>query len=195
MEKKICSKCRVEKEVCEFVKSSKMKNGLKSECKLCSKLNYESNREKYLIQKKIYTENNKEKKYEYDKEYRLKNKIKINEYTRNYRKKRRLVDPTFRIIESMRSRLKNFFKSNNIQNYNKTFNIVGCTPQELKEYLEKKFTDEMSWDNYGQWHIDHKIPLSSSISDDNVYKLCHYTNLQPLWSEDNIKKSNKIIKN
>jgi len=193
MEKKICSKCKIEKDVCEFGKSSKMKNGLQSECKSCAKLRYELNREENLIKKKIYSEKNKEKKSEYDKEYRLKNRIKKNEYIRNYRKKRRLVDPTFRIIESMRSRLKNFFKSNNIQNYNKTFNIVGCSPQELKEYLEKKFTDEMSWDNYGQWHIDHKIPLSSAISDDEVYKLCHYTNLQPLWAEDNLKKSNKII--
>ena len=193
MEKKTCSKCKIEKDVCEFRKSSKMKNGLQSECKSCAKLRYELNREENLIKKKIYSEKNKEKKSEYDKEYRLKNRIKKNEYIRNYRKKRRLVDPTFRIIESMRSRLKNFFKSNNIQKYNKTFNIVGCTPQELKEYLEKKFTDEMSWDNYGQWHIDHKIPLSSAISDDEVYKLCHYTNLQPLWADDNIKKSNKIL--
>jgi hypothetical protein len=193
MEKKICSKCKIEKDVCEFRKSSKMKNGLQSECKSCAKLRYELNREENLIKKKIYTEKNKEKKSEYDKQYRLKNKLKKNEYIRNYRKNRRLIDPTFRIIESMRSRLKIFFKSNNIQNYNKTFNIVGCTPQELKEYLEKKFTDEMSWDNYGQWHIDHKIPLSSAISDDDVYKLCHYTNLQPLWSEDNIRKSNKIL--
>lgn len=193
MEKKVCSKCKVEKDVCEFRKSSKMKNGLQSECKSCAKLRYQLNREEILIKKKIYNEKNKEKKSEYDKKYRLKNKLKKNEYIRNYRKNRRLIDPTFRIIESMRSRLKNFFKSNNIQNYNKTFNIVGCTPQELKEYLEKKFTDEMSWDNYGQWHIDHKIPLSSAISDDDVYKLCHYTNLQPLWSEDNLKKSNKIL--
>jgi hypothetical protein len=193
MEKKICSKCKIEKDVCEFRKSSKMKNGLQSECKSCAKLRYELNREENLIKKKIYTEKNKEKKSEYDKQYRLKNKLKKNEYIRNYRKNRRLIDPTFRIIESMRSRLKIFFKSNNIQNYNKTFNIVGCTPQELKEYLEKKFTDEMSWGNYGQWHIDHKIPLSSAISDDDVYKLCHYTNLQPLWSEDNIRKSNKIL--
>ena len=193
MERKICSKCKIEKDVCEFRKSSKMKNGLQSECKSCAKLRYELNREENLIKKKLYAEKNKEKKSEYDKQYRLKNKLKKNEYTRNYRKNRRLIDPTFRIIESMRSRIKNFFKLNKLRNYNKTFNIIGCTPQELKEYLEKKFTDEMSWDNYGQWHIDHKIPLSSAISDDDVYKLCHYTNLQPLWSEDNIKKSNKIL--
>jgi hypothetical protein len=193
MEKKICSKCKLEKDVCEFRKSLKMKNGLQSECKSCAKLRYELNREENLIKKKLYAEKNKEKKSEYDKQYRLRNKLKKNEYIRNYRKNRRLIDPTFRIIESMRSRIKNFFKSNNIRNYNKTFNIVGCTPQKLKEYLEKKFTDEMSWDNYGQWHIDHKIPLSSAKTEEEIYKLCYYTNLQPLWAKDNIKKSNKIL--
>jgi hypothetical protein len=51
----------------------------------------------------------------------------------------------------------------------------------------------MSWDNYGKWHIDHIIPLSSANNEDEVYKLCHHTNLQPLWAEDNLKKSNKIL--
>ena len=53
----------------------------------------------------------------------------------------------------------------------------------------------MSWENYGKdgWHIDHKIPLSSAKTDREIYELCHYTNLQPLWAKDNLKKSNKII--
>lgn len=195
MKTKKCSKCKVEKEVCEFRKSSKMKSGYQSECKLCAKLRYHLNREENLLKKKIYTLKNKEKKSEYDKKYRLINKDKKNEYIRNYRKKRRLNDPIFRITESMRSRLKNFLKTKNIQSYNNTFTIVGCDPKQLKEFLENKFVDGMSWDNYGKWHIDHIIPISSAVNDNDVYNLCHYTNLQPLWSEDNIKKSNKLIKN
>jgi hypothetical protein len=62
------------------------------------------------------------------------------------------------------------------------------------EYLGDLFTEKMNWDNYGEWHIDHIIPLSSANTEEEIYKLCHYTNLQPLWAEDNIKKSNKIIK-
>lgn len=193
MEKKICSKCKIEKYVCDFRRSSKSKNGLQSECKSCAKIRYESNKEYNSIKRKLYTEKNKEKKSKYDKEYRLRNKLKKNKYIRNYRKKRRLVDSTFRIIESMRSRIKSFFKLNNIKKHNRTFDIVGCTPQQLREYIEKKFVDKMSWENYGEWHIDHIIPLSSAINDDDVYKLCHYTNLQPLWSQDNFKKSNKIL--
>jgi len=58
--------------------------------------------------------------------------------------------------------------------------------------LEKKFVGGMSWENYGKWHIDHIIPLSSANNEDEIYKLCYYTNLQPLWSEENLKKGKKI---
>jgi hypothetical protein len=86
-------------------------------------------------------------------------------------------------------------KKNNISKKNKTFDIVGCTPEFLREYIEQKFTEGMSWDNYGRngWHVDHIIPLSSAKNESEIYKLCHYTNLQPLWESENIKKSNKIL--
>jgi hypothetical protein len=86
-----------------------------------------------------------------------------------------------------------YLKIFNITKRNKTFNIVGCSPQFLKEHLENQFIDGMDWDNRGEWHIDHIIPLSSAKTEDELYKLCHYTNLQPLWAEDNLKKSNKIL--
>ena len=73
--------------------------------------------------------------------------------------------------------------------------MVGCTPEFLKEYLEKKFKPGMTWQNHTRtgWHIDHKIPLSSAKTPEAVEKLMHYTNLQPLWSVENIRKSNKIL--
>ena len=52
----------------------------------------------------------------------------------------------------------------------------------------------MTWDNYGQWHIDHIIPLSSAKTEMEIYELCKYTNLQPLWAVDNLRKNNKLIK-
>ena len=97
----------------------------------------------------------------------------------------------------MRSRLCNYLKSNNITKKNKTFDIVGCTPEFLKEHLENKFKEGMSWENhdlYG-WHIDHIIPLSSAKTEEEIYKLCHYSNLQPLWAGDNLSKGNKVFTN
>ena len=93
----------------------------------------------------------------------------------------------------MRSRLSAYLKKLNISKKNKTFEIVGCTPQELKEHLEKQFIDGMSWENKGNWHIDHIIPLSSAKTEEEFYMLCHFTNLQPLWAIDNIKKRDKIV--
>ena len=73
--------------------------------------------------------------------------------------------------------------------------MLGCTPLQLKEHLESKFTGNMTWENYGfyGWHIDHIIPLSSAKDEDGLKKLCHYTNLQPLWCKDNLSKGSKIL--
>ena len=79
---------------------------------------------------------------------------------------------------------------------NKTYtDVIGCSPEFLKEHLEKQFTVEMSWDNHGLygWHIDHITPLSSAKTEDDVHKLCHYTNLQPLWCNENYKKGTKVL--
>jgi hypothetical protein len=143
------------------------------------------NRERAL---KYYYENIdiiKEKRKEYDKNNR--------EKRNNYISDRKLNNPIYRLSHIVRNRIKQFLKTNNITKKNKTFDIVGCTPEFLKEHLERKFTEGMSWDNQGKWHIDHIVPLSSAKTDEEIYKLCHYTNLQPLWAKDNLKKGDKII--
>ena len=63
----------------------------------------------------------------------------------------------------------------------------------LKDFVISQFKNGMSWDNHGDWHIDHIIPLSLATTEEEMIKLCHYTNLQPLWAEDNLTNSNKII--
>ena len=85
-----------------------------------------------------------------------------------------------------------FLKSKSKVKNKKTEEILGCDYMFIKDYLETKFTEGMSWENYGKWHIDHIIPLSSAKTKEEFYKLCHYTNLQPLWAEENLKKYNKI---
>ena len=77
----------------------------------------------------------------------------------------------------------------------RTLELVGCDYEFLIKYIENKFTEGMSWDNYGYygWHIDHIIPVSSVKTEEDIYKLYHYTNLQPLWAKDNLIKSDKIL--
>ena len=72
----------------------------------------------------------------------------------------------------------------------RTQEIVGCTFEELKIYIENQFTEGMSWDNYGidGWHVDHIKPLAVANSQEEIISLNHYTNLQPLWALDNLKK-------
>jgi len=136
-----------------------------------------------------YREKNKDKMKKNSKEYAKKNRTKINVYAVNRRKS----SPILRISHNVRGRIRDFLKSKNMKKNNKTFEIIGCTPQQLKDHLEQQFTVGMCWENYGYygWHIDHIISLDSGETEEEIYKLCHYTNLQPLWWEENLSKSNK----
>ena len=153
-------------------------------------------KEKYKNNPEIsqeYYNKNKESILKYKKTWAKQNHEKIKKQKREYIKKRNSNDFIFNLKNRMRGRLNHFLTKNNLTKTNKTFEIVGCTPEFLKEHLEKQFVDGMTWENRGEWHIDHKIPLSSAKTEEELYKLCHYTNLQPLWAEENLKKGNKII--
>lgn len=105
------------------------------------------------------------------------------------KKERYHIDPSYRLCENMRSRFYAAIKGNK---KNSVKELVGCSPEELKLYLESKFQLGMNWSNQGYrgWHVDHIIPLSLfNLNDpEEVSKAFHYTNLQPLWAKDNLKK-------
>lgn len=175
--------------------------------------------------RKEYNKKNNEQLKEKRKEYNIKNKEKIQDFNTQYRKnnldsekirwkkyyeknKNELIKKNSKktkekrntiILEKLKHNLRNrllfYVKVKNIRKNSKTFEIIGCSPELLKEHLEKQFTKNMVWENYGYygWHIDHIIPLSSATNEEELYKLCHFTNLQPLWAEDNLKKGNKLI--
>jgi hypothetical protein len=189
-------------------KENQDKNSL--EYKIKKKEYYKNNEETFKIKQKIYYENNKEKilercsnyvnrnfekTKEYQKKYRENNRENVNEYKRKYNKFRYDTDPIFKLRRCIRHRVNEFLKSKNFSKKNKTFDIVGCSPDELKIYIEKQFTEGMNWDNYGfyGWHVDHKVPLSNSKTEEETYKLCHYSNLQPMWWNENLSKGKKIL--
>jgi len=175
---KVCRKCLIPKEFDEFHKDSQNKDGYKFTCRECCKLQdkkyYIDNSAEILTKQKIYRKSNR----------------KI--YRDNERSKRS-SDPIFRLKKNLRTRLSEYVKSMNISKTQSTFKIIGLSPENLRNYLQESFVNGMSWENYGLWHIDHIIPLSSAQSESELYKLCYYTNLQPLWAIDNMKKGDRVI--
>ena len=164
------------------------------------------NKEKVIARNKDYKLRNKEKLAVKKKDYRLKNEEKIAirgkiyrlEHKKQivaYQRERRKTDISYHISCALRSRLSKAIKNN--YKSSSAVKDLGCTILEFKFYLEGKFTDGMTWENYGfyGWHIDHIIPLAffDLTNREQFLKAVHYTNLQPLWALENIIKSDKII--
>lgn len=250
---KTCTKCKVEKEVAEFNKYKKAKDGLQYNCKSCRKqyrqenkerikernkkynqankerrnekqkeyyqankeklkeiakeyrqdnkeyykeLNKEyrqSNKEIIKQYRKKYYQDNKEREKEYKKEWFQSNKEKVNEYKKEYQRERRKTNPLFKMKCNLRRRTSMAFKNKGYSKNTKTQEMLGVDWEIVKQHIERQFTKGMNWNNQGEWHIDHIIPLASASTSERLKELCHYTNLQPLWAEDNLSKSDKII--
>lgn len=206
VDNKICKECKVLKPSDEFYKCKTVKSGLEPKCKKCRCASRDKEKIKELGKK--YRENNKEKVKETNRNYRENNKEKIREYGREYSIKyyhdnkkqinskalsRYHTDIKHKIKHNLRGRINSAVKKT--KKSNTTMNLIGCTIDELKNHLEAKFDDKMTWDNYGSyWEIDHILPCASfNLLDPEEQKLCfHYTNLQPLEAGENRRKNAKI---
>lgn len=147
--------------------------------------------------RKIWVEKNIDKDKEYRKEYGKKyyenNKTNILIYQNNYKKKRRQIDPIYKFRYRMGIMLCGLFRYHGFKKKNKTTEILGCSFEEFKVYLESKFEPWMNWDNKGLyngkfsygWDVDHIIPLATAETEEDIIRLNHYTNLQPLCSKIN----------
>jgi hypothetical protein len=140
-------------------------------------------------------QNKKEHRKEYLKQYREKNKEKIKEVKRTYQKEKRHTDPIYKLISNFRTAIYTVLKENKLDKYTNYFNMVGYTAEQLKSHLEVQFKEGMTWENYGEWHVDHIKPISSftfETCEDEEFKICwSLDNLQPMWGIENIKKGNK----
>lgn len=225
---KVCSKCKEQKAPELFYKDSSAKDGRKYSCIDCCKNSrnkekerlyreanrdrikpvskdikkirneryYSLNKEKLKKMSSNYYSKNRDLKIKYQKEYQQKNKEKRNLYL----SERRNNDPLFKLITNVRNLIYNSFYYNGYSKTSKTQDLLGCSFEEFKNYLESKFENWMNWDNRGAyngefnygWDIDHIIPLSSAKTENDLIELSHYTNLQPLCSKINrdIKKNN-----
>jgi hypothetical protein len=165
--------------------------------KVADKKYREKNKEKLSKKHKDWYENNKEKWNEYIKEYREKNRDKIKQLKRNYEKTRKTNDPLYKLISNFRTAIYQVLKENRVDKNQSYFDVLQYTPEQLIVHLEKQFTEGITWENYGEWHVDHKLPISSfniqKMGDSEFMKCWSLENLQPMWGEENIRKSNKIF--
>ena len=163
----------------------------------------EANKEKISEQRKKYYQANKEKAAEYKKKYYHANKEKLAEKLKKYKeankekraeyqRERRKTDSLFKMKSYVRTRMCVAFKNKGYKKNSKTENMLGKSYEKVKKHIGRQFQKGMTWSNYGEWHIDHIIPLSSAKTEAELLKLCHYRNLQPLWATDNISKGAKI---
>ena len=196
---KQCTKCGEVKDVSEYHKHKEGKYGRISSCMICrreyNKQHRLNNKEKAKEYNKKYRLNTKE----YNKQYRLKNKEKLKEYRLNnrdklneYYKNRRNEYPLFKMSCNLRCRTRLAFKSKSWHKGGSTEKLLGIDYKRCIQHLERQFAKGMNWENQGEWHIDHIIPLASAKTEEELIKLCHYTNLQPLWASDNISKGATI---
>ena len=216
MIKKICKDCNTEKNINEFYKNKTSKDGYNNDCRECFIIKRKTYRKEYSKEyekrdnvkkyRKTFDIKNKErrnKKYYENvelsreinriarKKQRDKDRIGLNIKRRDYYRHKMKTDPLFKLKKNVRNRIWSYTKYNGKSKT--TFEIVGLTVEELKIHLENQFTNGMNWENYGTWHIDHIIPLDSAKDENELYRLCYYTNLQPMWGNENIRKGAKIL--
>ena len=161
---------------------------------------YESKPETKERRKKNYDkwyEQNKENRKEYHKKWRTENVDKWRETKRDYEKNRKSSDPLYKLISNFRTAIYQVLKESNVEKNKHYFDILQYTPEQLITHLEKQFNDDMTWDNYGVWHVDHKLPITSfniqEMGDGEFMKCWSLDNLQPMWGDENIRKSNRVF--
>jgi len=179
---------------------------------------YEENKDKLNKRSSIYRKEHSNEIKEYKKKYREEHKAEVNKYSLEYyyshykvarlwakksyeknREKRIAYNLKYyqeidnKIVSRLRIRIWKVLKG--INKSSSTLELLGCSIEEFKNHLKKNFTKGMSFGNYGKWHIDHIKPCASfDLSKAEEQKKCfNYTNLQPLWTKDNLSKNSKVL--
>ena len=201
--KSYCKKCKSETARIRY-------NENKKEYSEKSKQYYEKNKAVIIERARKHYENNTEQKKSYGKEYYKKNtdrvaernkewlnknREKYRERNKEWQRNKRSSDIHFIIRGRLANRIREAVKNNAGGKAYSTMQLIGCTISDLKIFFEAEFEHGMTWDNMGEWHIDHIRPCASfDLEDPEEQKKCfHWTNLQPLWALDNLRKGAKFV--
>tara|TARA_B100001094_G_scaffold196438_1_gene190375 strand:- start:754 stop:1440 length:687 start_codon:yes stop_codon:yes gene_type:complete len=187
IEEKYCIKCDTWQPLKAYSKDKNKWDNLQSRCRICANVNC-----KKRYHELMKTEESRERLRAQNRKSHKKRRMngKISAYENAYRKKRRKEDPAYRTKAYIRTRIWHCFNKNGVKKTAKTSELMGCTPEFLNAHLEKYFDDNMSWENRGEWHIDHVIPCCAFGATIEEQKILHwYGNLRPMWSTDNLIKN------
>lgn len=150
-------------------------------------------RDKELEKRKTWYQNNKQRHADNRTKYEKENKDKLRAARRKWENNRLATDINYKLHKTLAGRIR-FELKGVAKKSSKTEQLIGCSIEELRVFIESHFLEGMSWGNYGTngWHIDHRIPVSwFNLENENCRKIAFsYKNLQPLWGEDNLKKKN-----
>jgi len=151
------------------------------------------NRDKLKTYHRQYAENHRDELKRYRRSYRVKNRLRLRVKRRVYNKKKRAKDFNWRLRRVLTSRVGMAIKVGSKSSG--TLNLLGCSVGQLREWLEAQFESGMSWKNYGEWHIDHIKPCAAfDLTDSVQQKQCfNFTNLQPLWANENQTKGSHYV--
>lgn len=192
---KICSKCRRELSIDNFQKCNYRSDKLHIYCKECNLKVQHKYIEKHY--EEVQTKRKQYRESEHGREVRRKADCKRIErgIAAKYIRNRKQLHPYIKTIMNLRNRVYSAVTKGYKSGH--SIDLLGCSVDELKVHLEQQFEPGMTWDNYGEWHIDHIIPCSYfDLTKEEDQRICfNYRNLQPLWAKDNTKKSNKIPDN
>jgi hypothetical protein len=202
--KKVCIKCGEEKPVGEFYVKKDSKDGYRPDCIDCVKEQKKKYNGKYSDRKKKWYEDNKllviqrSKKWKEDNPERTSVLNKQSDKRRRpliskYRRERYQSDNLFRLRDSIATLIGNSFRKKGYSKKTKTNEILGVDYDGFMKHIESQFVDGMSWDNRGEWELDHKIPVSLGKTEEDILRLNHYTNFRPLWKLDNRLKSDNLL--
>lgn len=199
-----CKKCRKKEAQVYYLKNKEQK--LEK-----AKKYYTENKDKILVPEKqqkrneytkVWKQENKEYVSEYNKFYRSENKEARATYKKQYKEDNReqsnktnrewlRSNPIARLSKAVRARLREFLNNNGLKKKYKFEQYIGCDKETFVKHIESQFQPGMTWENQGDWHVDHILALSNAQNEEQLYKLCHYLNLRPMWAIDNIKKGNR----
>ncbi len=218
---KLCMECGEPKPRTEFHREKKSPDGLRRQCKACrcaymqaysatrrdsirerNRIYYKAHRSEYLAHKRVRYSRHREKQLGRMRLYYAANKESFAQRQRanrshrgEWERKKRHEDPNFRIACNLRRRLSKAIRGT--VKGGSAVRDLGCSLMQFRQWLEARMLPGMTWDNYGRsgWHIDHIRPLSAFDLTDpaQLKQACHFTNLQPLWAEANLRKGARVL--